>query len=333
MKASSFYQINNNGTLYCTLCGFQCKLNEGEKGVCGVRKNRGGILYSLNYGKVVALHADPVEKKPLFHLLPGTKTFSLACAGCNFSCSNCQNWEISQNFDESVPEIDSPLRIVQEAIEKGCRSISYTYTEPTIYAETAIEIAKLAKKEGLLNIFVTNGYASSELTEAITGTIDAANIDLKFFSYKNYKKVCKGVSRDIILNNIKEWHKRGIWIEVTSLLIPGLNDSEEEVRNIARFLASVSCEIPWHISGFYPMYQMSSTPQTSVESLIKAWKIGKEEGLYYVYMGNRPGFGGEETSCPNCNESLIERYQFQLNANRLKNGCCPHCSTPIAGVW
>ncbi len=333
MKASPFFSKKKDGSLFCTLCAFHCSIQEGKQGICGVRENQNGTLYSLNYRKIVALHADPVEKKPLFHFLPGSKTFSLACSGCNFSCSNCQNWEISQQFDASTPTSPTPLNIVEAAVQQGCRSIAYTYTEPTIYAETALEIAETAKEKDLLNIFVTNGYASNELTDAIAGTIDAANIDLKFFSTKSYKKICGGVSKEIILNNIAEWHKRGIWVEVTTLLIPELNDSNDEIREIARFLASVSPDIPWHISGFYPMYKMTETSPTSIETLARAWNIGKEEGLRYVYMGNRPGYGGEETICPSCGTMLIDRYQFRLKENRLKNGTCPDCSTPIAGVW
>jgi len=333
MKESPFYKKLRHNTVECFLCEYRCVIKEGKKGICKVRKNIGGKLFSLNYGKIAAATPDPVEKKPLFHFLPGSYTFSIACQGCNFSCKNCQNWTLSQEFDETIREFQDFSFFVQCAEKNSCLSLSYTYSEPTIYAETALETAEIAVKKGLKNIFVTNGYESSELIEKMDGLIHGANVDLKSFSSDFYKRVCGGADRDKVLRNIELMLKKNIWVEVTTLVIPGKNDSTDELRNIADFLAGLGNHIPWHVSAFHPAYKMTDTPYTSHEILQKAWEIGREAGLHYVYVGNVPGSGGENTHCKNCGTLLLERFQFQLLASNLSGNRCKTCNTILEGVF
>ncbi|MBF0274517.1 MAG: AmmeMemoRadiSam system radical SAM enzyme [Nitrospinae bacterium] len=333
MKESPYYKQHSDGKVECTLCEFRCILKNNQKGICSVRQNIDGKLFSLNYGKVVALSPDPVEKKPLFHFQPGSFSFSIACQGCNFSCQNCQNWQTSQQFNESTDEIKDFNLILQLAEKYRCSSLSYTYSEPTIYAETALETAKIGAKAGLKNIFVTNGYESSELLNEMEGLIHGANIDLKSFSKKFYKKVCGGVDVNKVLKNIELFIEKNIWVEITTLVIPGKNDSTEELRDIASFIAGLGKHIPWHVSAFHPTYKMLDSNNTPLKTLINAREIGLKEGLKYVYQGNIPGGGGENTFCSHCNELLIERLHFQIISNRLIENKCPHCKTSLEGVF
>ena len=308
----------------------------GGHGQCGVRENRDGILYSLVYGQLVATHVDPIEKKPLFHLLPGSLSYSIATAGCNFSCHHCQNASISQvevSELETVPgTLQSAEDVIQAALTSGSKSISYTYVEPTIFFEFAYDCMQLARAQGLKNVFVSNGFMSREATEVMTPWLDAINIDLKAFSDSFYRSVC-GARLQPVLDSIQRMHKAGVLVEVTTLVIPGHNDSEEELRDIAEFIYSVDAAIPWHVSGFYPTYKMTDRPPTPVATLEKARKIGISAGLHYVYTGNRPGNGSENTSCPSCGIEVILRHGFSINENRLQNGCCPSCGQAIHGVW
>lgn len=293
MKESYLYKTEGDYT-QCQTCNHRCRIAPYKRGICGVRENQKGKLYLLVYGRVIAENADPIEKKPLYHFLPGTKSLSIATVGCNFRCLWCQNDDISQcpKDDTNRTEIASqlgvemePQEIVDHALQAKCPSISYTYTEPTIFLEFALDTMKLAKKAGLKNIWVSNGYMTKETLDLISPYLDAINIDLKGFSNENYLKY-SGAKLQPVLDNIKEVHKRKIHLEVTTLLIPGVNDEEDEIRRIAKFLATISKNIPWHISRFFPAYKMANTPVTPIETLKLAEKIGKSAGLKYVHLGN-----------------------------------------------
>jgi pyruvate formate lyase activating enzyme len=334
MKEAMFYE-NIDGKVRCHLCNHHCVIKEGKRGICAVRENHDGRLYSLVYGKSVAVGIDPIEKKPFFNFYPGTSSYSLATVGCNFHCLHCQNWEISQmprgKGGRIVGDELGPERIVSEAARFGCMSIAYTYTEPTIFFEYAYDTAKLAHKEGIKNLFVTNGYTSGEAIKEIAPFLDAANVDLKSFDEDFYHEVC-GAKLQPVLDNIKFYKELGVWVEVTTLIIPGYNDDEIQLKEIAEFIRRVGEEIPWHITAFYPAYKLLDVPATPVESLRKARDIGLHAGLRYVYEGNIPGEGGESTYCSNCGELLIERSGHYIKRNKLVDGRCPKCKAKMDGV-
>ena len=315
------YRSLSKGEVECFLCSHQCRIKEEKRGRCFVRENQKGKLYSLVYAKAIAHHIDPIEKKPLFHFLPGSLSYSIAAAGCNFQCSFCQNADISQaaRSKRILGEDLSPQKIVRDAKANNCRSISYTYTEPVIFFEYAYDTAKLAKKQGLYNNFVTNGFATPETIDLMPGLIDAANVDLKSFSEDFYKKLCKA-SLQPVLDAIKYMYKKGIWIEITTLIIPGQNDSEKELSQIAGFIASVSKDIPWHVSRFYPHYEMSSTPPTPMETIDRAREAGREAGLRYIYGGNVTQGDYETTYCPFCKGTVIKRIGYSIEKVNLKKG-------------
>lgn len=334
MKEAMFYEREANGRVQCGLCRFRCLISDGARGICAVRENRGGTLYSLVYGKLCAEHVDPIEKKPLFHVMPGSKSYSIATVGCNFRCRHCQNYTISQvsSHDKIRGAEQTPQEIVKKAIKNGCDSISYTYTEPTIYFEFAYDTARLAKAAGLRNIFVTNGYISKEALVTIASLLDAANIDLKGFTAGFYREYVQANLSEV-LDSIVEYRKQGIWIEITTLIIPGLNDSESELQGIAAFIAdNLGVDTPWHVSQFYPTYKLTDRPRTPVNTLRMARDIGLAAGLRYIYEGNVPAKGGENTCCPSCSTLLIRRYGYQIESNRITSGACPDCGQSIAGV-
>jgi len=300
-------------------------------GICGVRKNIGGKLYALNYGRAISESIDPIEKKPLFHFLPGTHTLSVATVGCNLKCGNCQNWQISQSVkeDKNLLEIAqglTPEEIIKDAIKNKCPSISYTYTEPTIFLEYALDIMKPAKEKNIKNIWVTNGFMSSKTLQLITPYLDAANIDLKSFDDKFYKENC-GASVGPILDNLKKMKKNAIWIEITTLVIPSFSDENKMLESIASFIFNeLGSETPWHVSAFSGIisYKMQNIPDTPVKTICKAYDIGKRMGLKYVYAGNIMDNSRENTYCPKCDKLVIERIGFMTN--RLdKNGKCGKC--------
>jgi len=335
MKEAYLYEKEAKGRVRCFLCSHRCLIADGKRGICCVRENTKGVLYSLVYEKLISSNVDPIEKKPFFHFMPGSKAFSIATMGCNFRCLHCQNHEISQLPEGEVTIIGEKVsseEIVSMAKKHNCASISYTYTEPTIFFEYAYDTAKVAHTKGLKNTFVTNGYMTTEALDMIAPYLDAANVDLKAFSEEFYKKVC-GAKLKPVLESIAKIHDLGIWVEVTTLIIPTLNDSDGELREIARFIRSVSPEIPWHVSAFYPTYKMLDKPRTSPETIRHAREIGLEEGLKYVYTGNIPGEEGENTACPQCNNTLIRRLGYHITESGITEGKCPHCATPIAGVW
>jgi len=334
MKQARFWTQHQGEAVRCRLCPHGCIINEGHSGICAVRRNEGGTLYSLVWGKSIAANIDPIEKKPLFHFLPGSRSFSIATVGCNLQCEFCQNSDISQ-FPREEGRITGrdflPDDVVDEALARHCASISYTYTEPTIYLEYVLDTATVAKTRGIANVLVTNGYTTADVVrDEFPGLIDAANVDLKAFTERFYKELCKARLKPV-LDAILAYHAAGVWIEVTTLLIPGENDSAAELKDIAAFIRSVSEDIPWHISRYYPRYHYDKAPPTPADALEQARAIGLAEGLKFVYTGNVPGQAGEHTYCPRCGAAVIERMGFSIRAQRMLDGCCAQCRTPIPG--
>lgn len=320
----------------CTVCHQGCQLSDGQIGICGVRKRRGGGLESLVYGRVIAENIDPIEKKPIFHVLPGSLSYSVATPGCNFRCLHCQNASISQvagveDFSR-VGVYRSPITIIENAIAGGCSSISYTYVEPTIFLEYALDCCQLASERNLKNIFVSNGYMSESSLGKLAPFLAAINVDLKSISDSFYKKIC-GARVGPVLDNIRALVAHGVWTEVTTLVIPGLNDSDKEFGEIAAFLAAIDRNIPWHVSGFHPTYKMTSISPTPISTLERAREIGLAQGLNFVYMGNSPGSGGECTLCPSCGVELITRYGFRVTNQKLVEGQCYKCQYELPGLW
>lgn len=331
MKEAMFYEPVAGDTVACRLCPHGCRIRTGKRGACGVRENRGGRLVTRVHSRVVAANVDPIEKKPLFHFHPGTLSFSVATVGCNMHCLHCQNAEISQMpFDrgEIAGRDLSPEETVSAALRGNCRTISFTYTEPTIYYEYARDTARKAAKAGLENVFVTNGYIEAEPLEAIQPWLHGANVDLKSFRDSFYRRICRARLAPV-LETLKRMRSLGIWLEVTTLLIPGRNDGEEELRDIARFLRELGEEVPWHVSAYYPTYRMTDRPRTPVRTLRRAWEIGREEGLLFVYTGNVPGDEGEHTFCPQCGTCVIRRHGFQVLSMHLERGRCHQCKTRV----
>lgn len=321
--------------VHCRLCSFRCLIGEGKLGHCNVRKNIDGKLYSLNYYKVCAANPDPIEKKPLFHFLPGTRSFSIAAVGCNFRCEFCQNWQISQAALETGRidgETIAPEQIVEMAVRSGCKSMAYTYTEPTIFMEVCNDCARPAKQRGLANVFVSNGYLTREAIDFAAEWLDGINVDLKAFTDDYYRDLC-GARLGPVLESIAYIaQETDIWIEITTLLLPGQNDSEEELKNLSGWLVKeAGPDVPWHVSRFYPQYKYTDSEPTPLESMQRAYEIGKAAGLRYVYLGNVPGTDGENTYCYNCHTKLIERVGYRIVANRIKDSKCPKCGTEIAG--
>jgi pyruvate formate lyase activating enzyme len=336
MQEARFYEKVEESKVHCHLCAHECKIDPGKRGLCHVRENQGGTLYSLVYGMMVAENIDPIEKKPLFHFLPGSRSYSIATAGCNFMCLHCQNYDISQypkRHEGKIPGMArDPSSIAREAKANRCATISYTYTEPTIFMEFAVDTARLAREQGIRNVFVSNGFMTEESVTAMAEVIDGDNIDLKSFRDDFYRKVCKARLQPV-LDTIQRAKQLGVWLEVTTLVIPGLNDSKEELTDIAQFIKGVGPEIPWHVSAFYPTHQMLDRPRTPAETLLMARDIGLETGLRYVYTGNIPGQGGENTYCYSCGELLIERVGYTIKGFILQDGACPKCQAAIDGVW
>lgn len=333
IKEAMFYEKLDASEVHCYLCSHHCRIVPGKFGLCGVRENKDGRLYTLVYGDIIAKHIDPIEKKPLYHFCPGSTSYSIATIGCNFKCPFCQNWEISQvsKLDNDVSGKDTkPEDIVKDAILAGCRSISYTYTEPTIFFEYAYDVARRAKKEGLYNNFVTNGYMTSQALQAIRPYLDSANVDLKGFTEDYYSRFCHA-HLEPVLESIRLMKKLGIWVEITTLIIPGQNDSEKELKLIAEFIAGLGIEIPWHISRFHPDYKYLDSGETPVETLRKARTIGERSGLRYIYLGNVAE--GNNTYCYSCKNLLIKRAGFNVTENNIENNNCAKCNAALDGVF
>lgn len=335
MKKAYLYSSLEDGKVRCNVCNHRCTIKTAAKGICNVRENKNGILITLVYDKIIAAHLDPIEKKPLFHFLPGSTSFSVATAGCNFKCRFCQNYEISQlprDHNRITGEKIPPDAIVAYAIKNGAKSISYTYTEPTVYFELALDTARIASKKGLKNVFVSNGYMTEECLKEMYPDLHAANIDLKSFNDRFYKELC-GARLEPVLKTIEIMKNMGIWVEVTTLIIPGYNDSEAELKEIAKFLVSIDPGIPWHVTRFYPTYRLTSISATPAKTLQRAREIGLREGLRYVYTGNIPGDEGENTYCHNCGKLLIKRQGFYVSQSNMRDGLCKYCGGNVSGVW
>ena len=335
MQEARLYEKLDGQRVKCHLCAHRCTIAKGKRGVCEVRENRQGVLYSLVYGQSISQAIDPVEKKPLFHFYPGSTAYSFATVGCNFHCAFCQNWQISQQAADEFRLVDqpaSPERIAASARHYGCRSIAYTYTEPTIFFEYAYDTAVKASALGIKNIYVTNGYMTEEMLDAFKPHLHAANVDLKAFRDEFYRQVC-GARLQPVLDSLKAMKKRGIWVEITTLIVPNQNDSEAELKELAKFIAEeVGAETPWHVSRFHPDYQMLDGHATPLATLHRAREIGFEAGLRYVYEGNVLG-EGENTYCYHCHNLLIERHGFGVRQNRILPGSkCPTCGTVVDGV-
>jgi len=334
-KEAMFYKKLPGSEVSCHLCSHYCRIKKDEFGFCGVRQNLDGTLYSHVYGVSVANHVDPIEKKPLYHFLPDSLAYSIGTVGCNFHCGFCQNWQISQAAEQSraqqyygLPMM--PEKIVENAILSHCRSIAYTYTEPTVFFEYAYDTARLAHEKGLKNVFVTNGFMTEKAIETIADHLDGANVDLKSWHEEYYRETCSGRLKPV-LNSIHRMKELGIWVEITTLLIPGENDSQEEIMNIADFIADVDVNMPWHISAFHPSYKFMDRRSTTEEMLERAREIGQQAGLHFVYLGNVQI--DNNTVCAGCGRTLIKRRAALVGRMDLENGCCPGCNLPLPGVW
>jgi len=334
LKEAALYERRDEDKVECFLCSHRCNIPPGKFGICNVRENVDGRLFTHSYGMLIARHIDPVEKKPLYHFKPGSLSYSIAAAGCNFQCEFCQNWEISQVREARRLGLQAfkaePKQVVDAALRSGCLSISYTYTEPTIYFELARDIGMLAKEAALANIFVTNGFMTDECLREARPFLDAANVDLKSFRDDYYRKTCKG-RLEPVLKSIAKMREHGVWVEVTTLIVPGLNDTDDELKGIASYLAKLDADIPWHISRFHPQYKMGHVQSTPMETLDRAYRIGREAGLRYVYQGNVMG-NRNHTYCYNCNRLLVERTGFNISRNEMDEGKCPECGTSVAGM-
>jgi pyruvate formate lyase activating enzyme len=335
VKEALIYQKLDKDKVRCNLCSHRCMIHPGRDGICKVRENIRGILYTKVYGRTISHHVDPVEKKPLYHFYPGSKAYSVATPGCNFHCLFCQNWDISQLINSEILESGqkaTPEQIVWNAKQTGCKSIAYTYTEPTIFFEYNYDTARLAHEAGLKNIYVSNGYMTYEMLDMISPYLDAVNIDLKAFREKTYRRII-GARLQPVLDNLKKIKQMGIWLEVTSLIIPGINDDPKEIQDMANYVAAeLGVDVPWHISRFFPAYKMKDVPATPLKTLRSAKEIGLIAGLKYVYVGTVASDRYMDTKCPQCGYILIERLNFEITKNNIMDGHCPNCGTKIPGV-
>ena len=323
-----------DGKVRCLLCAHRCLIRPGQRGLCRVRENREGELFSLSYGRLIASHVDPIEKKPLYHFLPGSFSYSIAAPGCNFSCQWCQNVDISQISsvnEPGSPRFVSPERVVEAAIESNCQSISYTYTEPSLSLEYNLEVSQLAREAGLENVYVTNGYMTPEMLELTIPTLDAANVDIKAFDEEVHRRYT-GAHLQPVLDSCVAMLKAGVWLEVTTLLVPGINDDESQLTGLAEFIATkLGPHVPWHVSRYFPQPQFRQIPATPPDRIFHAMDVGRKAGLRYVYGGNL--LASTDTDCPNCGERVVRRMGYSDSEVRLNKDACPKCGFRIAGVW
>ena len=333
-KEASFYQRLEDKTVQCLLCPRRCIIPDKKRGFCGVRENRDGTLYSLVYAKPCTINIDPIEKKPFFHFLPSTAAFSIATVGCNLRCKFCQNWQISQAKPEEVGYVYlEPADLVKKAKESGAPTIAYTYTEPTIFYEYMLDIAKIAKKEGIRNVMHSAGHINEEPLRQLCKYLDAANIDLKGFSQEYYNEMSLG-NLDSVLKTLKILKEEGVWVEITNLVLPGYNDDDDTITKMCLWIKeNLGADAPLHFSRFWPMYKLTALNPTPIETLEKARKIALGCGLKYVYIGNVPGNDAENTYCPKCKKAVIKRSGYTIWEVNLENGRCKFCGEKIAGIW
>jgi pyruvate formate lyase activating enzyme len=333
-KRLAMFQDETARGIMCRICPNECVLKEGELSKCNNRKVYNSKLYTLAYGNPCSANADPIEKKPLYHFLPGTRAYSIATAGCNLVCLNCQNWTISQTSPDKTQNFDmQPFKVVDECIKNDCRSIAYTYSEPTTFYEYAFETATLAKKAGIKNVFKSNGYINSEPLKKLCSVLDGANIDLKAFNESTYLKLTGGKLQPV-LDSLKVYKEMGVWLEITNLVVPTWSDDLDEIGKMCKWLSENGFrETPLHFSRFYPMHKLEQLPPTPVELLNKASKIAMDEGLKYVYTGNAPGNEISDTKCPKCNSTMIVRQGYRIVSNTITGGKCNKCGSTIDGVW
>jgi len=334
LKEVLYYKKLGKNTVQCLNCPHKCQIGEGKRGFCRVRENQGGRLFNIVYSMPCAVHIDPIEKKPLFHVLPGSKTFSIATAGCNLRCKFCQNWQISQAKPEEVNSVTlSPKEIAEQAKKTDCLSIAYTYTEPTAFYEYALDSAIEAKKLGIKNTMHSNGFINPEPLSNICPHLTAINVDLKGFTDKYYQDICSGRLQNV-LDSLILIKKKGVWLELTNLIIPALNDKPEEIKQMCEWIVkSLGPEVPIHFSRFFPMYKLTTLPPTPPATLETARKIAVAAGLHFAYIGNIPGHPAENTYCPNCSSIVVKRSGYSILNIELENGRCKNCNEPIPGVW
>jgi len=338
-KVASYWIKKEGTTVQCQNCPHQCILKDGERGFCRVRENKGGKLYTLGYGNPCAVHIDPIEKKPLYHFFPGTNAYSIAVAGCNFRCKHCQNYQISQLAPEETDNYKLPPKnLIEEVLrykkQYNISSIAYTYTEPSVFIEYMLDSAKLAKKQGIKNVYHSNGYLNEKPLLDLIPFLDGANVDLKFFKDDSYRDIASG-SLEPVLETLKRLKAGGVWLEITYLIIPTINDDAKEIKEMTKWvLDNLGDEVPIHFSRFYPTYKLENLPQTPLKSVETAREIAIDMGIKYSFVGNVPmGHQGENTYCPECGKLLIKRRGFYVLENNIKKGSCPGCGTKIAGVW
>lgn len=334
MREAMYYTKLDSKYVQCQLCPRRCTLTDGQRSFCRVRQPKGGKLYTLVYGLSCAVHVDPIEKKPLFHVLPASQAFSIATAGCNLRCKFCQNWQISQSPPEDTDNtVLLPNEVVRSAIRSGCRSIAYTYTEPTIFYEYMIETAKLAKQQGIINLYHTGGFINPKPAEELTNYLDAANVDLKGFNKDYLSSMCQE-DLDVVLATLKTLKQNGVWVEITNLIVPAYNDNMDEILQMAKWInQNLGPDTPVHFSRFWPQYKLKNHFPTPVETLQQAREKAQEAGLRYCYIGNVPGHEGESTYCPSCKKLIIGRIGYSIKAVHIKDGRCKFCNTRIAGIW
>lgn len=335
MIEAAYWKLQSDGLIQCNLCRHYCRIAAGKSGRCNMRLHRDGRLWSLTYGNLVAEQVDPVEKKPVYHLLPGSRCYSIASIGCSFSCTFCQNHQIAFAEPERFPAGPAvePAEIIERALAAGCRTLAATYTEPTLMVEYLAELLPQAKKNGMTTILVTNGYMADKPLLDLAPYIDAANIDLKSFRQEFYRTLC-GARLDGVLDGIRAFHHAGIWLELTTLLIPGYNDSDEEITDVVRFIVNdLGPGVPWHVSGFYPAYRMQDIPPTPEATLMRACELGERGGLHFVYPGNLSRSTVVTTDCPSCGNVLIERSGYLIERVSMVQGRCSRCRSAIPGIW
>jgi pyruvate formate lyase activating enzyme len=334
-RVASYWHRLKDNIVNCDLCPRKCVINEGQRGLCTVRVNKGGILYTLGYGNPVAVHVDPIEKKPFFNVMPGEKAFSIAVAGCNMRCLFCQNWQISQAKPDEVTAYDmSPETVVSEAIKNNCKFVVYTYTEPTVFYEYMLDIAKTARSRGVKNGMHTCGYINQEPLKELLKYMDAVNVDLKGFNEEFYQKMGAFAQLEPVLETIKTVKREGVWLELTNLIIPGLNDDPGEIKKMCEWIKdNLGPDTPVHFSRFMPSFRLQNLPPTPVSKLEEAYEIAKDAGLNYVYIGNVPGHRGENTYCPRCEKIVVGRIGYQITENNIKDGKCRFCGKKISGIW